>query len=93
MTLRIDAIFLVVSAFICSKRDSRLVHCKKNNEKTEIKPAFQLEFPNLCVPELDLSHWTGVVPFVQLLSRILAKHLLSLNDKLNGDQLNYFGTW
>ena len=63
------------------------MHCKKNNEKTEIKPAFQLEFPHLCVPELDLSHWTGVVPFVQLLSRILAKHLLRLNDKLNGDQL------
>ena len=62
-------------------------------QKTEIKPAFQLEFPHLCVPELDLSHWTGVVPFVQLLSRILAKHLLRLNDKLNGDQLNYFGTW
>ena len=83
-----DAIFLVVSAFICSKRDSRLVHCNK-----KVKLPTRDEFSHLGVPELDLGHRTGIVPFVQLLSRILAKHLLRLKDKLNRDQLNYFGTW
>ena len=76
-----DAIFLVVSAFICSKRDSRLVHCnKKSNSPPNNK------FPHLGVPELDLGHRTRIVPFVQLLSRILAEHLIRLNEKVKGEK-------
>ena len=45
--------------------------------------------PHLGVPELDLGHWARVVPFVQLLSRILAKHLIRLNGKLKGEKVNH----
>ena len=85
-----DAMCIVVAAFICSNRDSRFRHLDMINMITIMRRwsssiSHHIQNQNwLCFPKPDLSHGSRVVPFKKILFRLFRQNLIHLGEiKIN----------